>query len=48
MLFALPRAVGIQGNFPIIEKDTYGALSYRRTNQRITYKVVSDRSLPDR
>ncbi|MFM9904130.1 MAG: DUF3488 and DUF4129 domain-containing transglutaminase family protein [Pyrinomonadaceae bacterium] len=47
ILFALPRAVGIQGNFPIIEKDAYGALSYRRNNERISYKVLSDRSVPD-
>ncbi len=48
VIFALPRAVGIQGNFPVIEKDAYGALSYRRNYERISYKVLSDRSLPDR
>ncbi len=48
ILFALPRVIGIQGNFSLIEKDTYGALSYRQTYERISYKVLSDRSLPDR
>ena len=48
VIFVLPRVVGIQGNFPVIEKDAYGALSYRRNYERISYKVLSDRSLPDR
>ena len=46
ILFALPRAVGVQGNFPILYKDAYGAISYRRSFERISYKVLSDRSLP--
>ena len=46
VLFALPRAVAIQGNFPVVYKDSYGALSYSRTLERISYKVLSDRSLP--
>ena len=46
ILFALPRAVAIQGNFPLIEKDAYGTLSYRRSFERISYKALSDRSLP--
>ena len=48
VIFALPRAVGIEGNFPVIEKDAYGALSFRRNYERISYRVLSDRSLPDR
>lgn len=47
VLFALPKAVAIQGNFPIIRKDTFGALSFDPRPERISYKVVSDRSLPD-
>ncbi len=46
VLFALPRAVGIQGGFPVVYKDSYGALSYPRSYERISYKVLSDRSMP--
>jgi transglutaminase-like putative cysteine protease len=46
VLFALPRAVGIQGNFPVLYKDAYGGLSYSRGYERMSYKVVSDRSVP--
>jgi hypothetical protein len=46
VLFGLPRAVAVQGNFPILYKDAYGALSYSRSYERISYKVLSDRSLP--
>ncbi len=46
VLFALPRAVKIQGNFPVVYKDSYGSLSYSRSSERISYKVLSDRSLP--
>lgn len=47
VLFALPRAVAIQGNFPFVYKDTYGGISFSRNAERISYKVLSDRSLPD-
>ena len=46
VLFALPRVVGVQGNFPVLSKDTYGAITYQRSNERVSYKVVSDRGLP--
>ena len=46
VLFALPRAVGVQGSFPVVYKDSYGALSYPRSYERISYKVLSDRSVP--
>lgn len=46
VLFALPRAVAIQGNFPVVFKDAYGSLTYSRSFERVTYKVMSDRSLP--
>ena len=46
VLFALPRAVAVQGNFPILYKDAYGSISYQRNYDRISYKVVSDRGLP--
>ncbi len=46
VLFGLPKIVGIQGNFSILYKDVYGAISYSRNYERISYKVVSDRNLP--
>jgi len=46
ILFALPHAVAIQGNFPVVFKDAYGSLTYSRTFDRVSYKVLSDRSLP--
>ena len=46
IVFALPRAVAIQGNFPVLYKDAYGALSYTRAYERTSYKVLSDRSIP--
>ena len=46
VLFALPRAIAFQGNFPILTKDTYGTVSYQWSTERTNYKVVSDRSQP--
>ena len=46
VLFAAPRAVGVQGNFPLLVKDLYGGLSFQRTGERSTYRVLSDTSLP--
>jgi len=46
VLFALPRAVAIQGNFSVVFKDVYGSLSYSRNYERVSYKVLSDRGLP--
>ena len=48
VLFALPRAVTIQGNFPVISKDKFGGLYFDEHYERVSYKVISDRSLPDR
>lgn len=47
VLFVLPRAVGLQTSFPLIYKDAHDALSYQRTGERITYKVLSDISRPN-
>lgn len=47
VLFALPKAVGIQGNFPVLFKDSYDAISFPRVGERISYKVLSDTSLPE-
>lgn len=46
ILFALTRAVAVQGNFPILYKDAYGAISFQRSFERISYKVISDRGTP--
>ncbi len=46
VLFALPRAVAVQGSFPVVYRDVYGGLSYPRNYERTSYKVYSDRSLP--
>jgi protein-glutamine gamma-glutamyltransferase len=47
VLFALPKAVGVQGNFSVLFKDEHDSLTFPRANERITYKVLSDRALPD-
>ena len=46
VLFGLSRAVGVLGNFPVIYKDSHGALTFDRVGERISYKVLSDRALP--
>ena len=46
VLFSLPKAVVVQGSFPILYKDPYGAITFQGTNERVSYKVVSDRSTP--
>jgi protein-glutamine gamma-glutamyltransferase len=46
VLFAVPRAVAVQGNFSVLYKDGYGAISFSSTNERVSYKALSDRSLP--
>ena len=48
VLFAAPRAVGVQSNFDSLVKDIYGGISFppRSNGARSTYKVLSDTSLP--
>ena len=46
VLFALSRAVAVQGGFPVVYRDIYGGLSYPRNYERTSYKVFSDRGLP--
>ena len=46
VLFALPKAVVVQGSFNTLYKDLYGAISFQGTNERVSYRVVSDRSTP--
>jgi len=47
VLFSLQRAVVVQGNFPVLFKDVHGAITFPRVGERISYKVLSDRTLPD-
>lgn len=47
VLFSLSRAVGVQGNFPMLFKDSHGAITFPRVGERTSYKVLSDRTLPE-
>ena len=47
VLFSLARAVAVQGNFPLLYKDTHGAITFLPIGQRISYRVMSDRTLPN-
>jgi transglutaminase-like putative cysteine protease len=46
VLFAAPRAVGVQGSFSILMRDVYGAIYVQRPGERISYRVLSDTSVP--
>ena len=46
VLFALPRAVAVEGSLSMLFKDPYGALSYSHSYERLSYKVLSDRTVP--
>lgn len=46
VLFAVPKTVAVQGNFPVLYKDRYGAISFQPNNDRSSYRVLSDTSLP--
>ena len=46
VLFAAPRAVGVQGNFQVLMRDAYGAIYFQRPGERISYRVLSDTSVP--
>lgn len=45
-LFAVPRALVIQGNFPVLYRDPFGALTFISRFERTSYRVLSDRSVP--
>jgi Ca2+/Na+ antiporter len=48
VLFAAPRTVAIQGQFPYVRRDMEGSLSTRPHDlERITYKAYSDTTEPD-
>jgi transglutaminase-like putative cysteine protease len=46
VLFAAPRAVGVQGNFQMLTRDGYGSIYFQRQGERVSYRVLSDTSLP--
>lgn len=48
VLFAAPRAIALQGTMPYVRLDHEGAITTRRhTLDRITYKVISDTTVPN-
>jgi transglutaminase-like putative cysteine protease len=48
VLFALSRPVAIESSLSELYKDSEGAITFQRGNsERLSYKVNSDRSLPD-
>ncbi len=48
VLFGLSRPVAVQGNFQILFRDAEGGIEFNRNGfERLSYKVYSDRSLPD-
>ncbi|HEX6280067.1 MAG TPA: DUF3488 and transglutaminase-like domain-containing protein [Pyrinomonadaceae bacterium] len=46
VLFAAPRAVGVQGSFQVLMRDTYGAIYFQRPGERVSYRILSDTSVP--
>jgi transglutaminase-like putative cysteine protease len=44
VLFGLPKIVGIQTNLPAVSKDADGGISSTRAADRISYRILSDRS----
>jgi transglutaminase-like putative cysteine protease len=47
VIFGLTRMVGVQGNFPVLYRDTHGAITFQqRTGERVSYKVLSDTENP--
>ncbi len=46
VLFALTRPVAVQANFPHLNLDSLGSITFPRSGERSTYKVLSDPQLP--
>lgn len=48
VLFGLSRPVIVQGNFPVIYKDSEDAVNYSgNSSERISYRMISDTTLPN-
>lgn len=45
-LFGLPKIAGIVTSLPAVQKDSDGDISMTRPSERISYRVLSDRSSP--
>lgn len=46
VIFGLHRMVAVQGNFPLLYRDTHGSITFQRTGERISYKMLSDTVFP--
>jgi Transglutaminase-like enzymes, putative cysteine proteases len=46
VLFSLARPVAVQANFPTLFVDSLGSITFPRSGDRSTYKVLSDTDLP--
>jgi protein-glutamine gamma-glutamyltransferase len=46
VIFGLYRMIGIQGNFNVLFRDAAGAITFQRTGERVSYKVLSDTAEP--
>lgn len=46
VLFVMPRAIGVQGNFSFLFRDIHDSFTFQRTSERTTYKLVSETELP--
>jgi transglutaminase-like putative cysteine protease len=47
ILFGLSRTLIVQGNFPVIYKDSEDAVNYSgNSSERISYRIISDTNLP--
>lgn len=45
-LFAINRAVAVQSNYPVIFRDLHDSLTFPRSGERTSYRVLSDVNLP--
>lgn len=46
IMFGLSRMVRVQTNFPVLYRDVHGSVSFQRTGERVSYKLVSDTEFP--
>ncbi|MBA3354303.1 MAG: DUF3488 domain-containing protein, partial [Blastocatellia bacterium] len=46
VLFVLPRAIGVQGGMPAILRDAGGSLSAATKGDRVSYRVLSETTMP--
>jgi len=46
VIFAAPRIIAFQGNFSVLLKDDENSISLQRAGERLSYRAISDLSLP--